>query len=522
MRNKCAAVLVLALLAQLCACSSAKTDSLPAAAKSPSASVSIPDFTPPEFEIEPPPEPEPDRVQAFGTEPVQSDGLRAPERVLISEKYTAEVYVSTTERDGNQIESREYCVSDGVTASTYRATGSGDCVFFDQEVTEAGVVWYYSVESGDWVCETLAEGSFSSPVVVVELDSGTTYFFALPRTVILRENDSMEYLPDQDGSLQITQTEAGLQLTVTGHGLEEGRAADALILTSPDQIMNWELHNCAKAWVSYVTNDSMLWCYGGYYRESPYNYIPTGTNYYYCCPACYCIRGFLGRTPPCKEAPALTILMLDTMAQRQNSYGYWATEPGSGWLQGDYGIGAGFYDTRFNTELLELYIRAAQKFGGNMFEDAIDHYLAFYTQYADTNHIATENGGWLIPDYWHPDEHTTPHISLNHQVSECLALYHAAELLDREVLFALADRMLLAIEDTGSGWVMPDHNLYYSIKPDGTYVEGDYPYLTYNDLLHLRDYLDGIGRTDTQTLTDLMGEKLQWMTNNGVTGYEKS
>ena len=48
------------------------------------------------------------------------------------------------------------------------------------------------------------------------------------------------------------------------------------------------------------------------------------------------------------------------------------------------------------------------------------------------------------------------------------------------------------------------------------------PYLTYNDLLHLRDYLDGIGRTDTQTLTDLMGEKLQWMTNNGVTGYEKS
>ena len=88
----------------------------------------------------------------------------------------------------------------------------------------------------------------------------------------------MEYLPEQDGSLQITQTEAGLQLTVTGHGLAEGRAADALILTSPDKIMNWELHNCAKAWVSYVNNDSMLWCYGGYYRESPYNYIPTGTN----------------------------------------------------------------------------------------------------------------------------------------------------------------------------------------------------------------------------------------------------
>lgn len=544
MQERSIVILVLALaLALLCACSSAQTPAVPADGASASVSenteapASAPNQKPEpkpvsdriqilpssqNSEPEASPEPEPDRVQAFGTEPVQSDGLRAPERVLISEKYTAEVYVSTTERDGSQIESREYCVSDGVTASTYRATGSGDCVFFDQEVTEAGALWYYSFESGEWICETLAEGSFSSPVVVVELDSGTTYFFALPRTVVLRENDSMEYLPEQDGALNITQTEEGLQLTVTGHGLAEERVSDALILTSPDKIMNWDVNNCAKAWVSYVTNDSMLWCYGGYYRESPYNYIPTGTNYYYCCPACYCIRGFLGRTPPCKEAPALTILMLDTMAQRQNSYGYWATEPGSGWLQGDYGIGAGFYDTRFNTELLELYIRAAQKFGGNMFEDAIDHYLAFYTQYADTNHIATENGGWLIPDYWHPDEHTTPHISLNHQISECLALYHAAELLDREALFALADRMLLAIEDTGSGWVMPDHNLYYSIKPDGTYVEGDYPYLTYNDLLHLRDYLDGIGRTDTQTLTDLMGEKLQWMTNNGVTGYEKS
>ena len=81
--------------------------------------------------------------------------------------------------------------------------------------------------------------------------------------------------------------------------------------------------------------------------------------------------------------------------------------------------------------------------------------------------------------------------------------------------------MLLAIEDTGAGWVMPDHNLYYSIKPDGTYVEGDYPYLTYNDLLYLRKYLTGFGKTENETLTYLMGEKLQWMQKNGVTGYEK-
>lgn len=520
MRNKCAAVLVLALLAQLCACSSAKTDSLPAAAKSPSASVSIPDFTPPEFETEPPPEPEPDRVQAFGETPSQSGDMCSPGRVLTSSDYAVEIYTRTAERDGVQIESREYCVSDGVTASAYRAAGLGDCCFFAQSVTEPGTIRYYSFQSGEWVCESLAEGIVSSPVAVVELDSGTTYFFALPRTVVLRENGSVEYLPEEDGFLYVTQTETGFHLTVEGHGLAEGRAADALILTSPDRILDWDVSNCAKAWVSYVKNGDMPWCYDGYYRKSPENYIPTGTNYYYCCAASYCIRGFLSRTPPCREAPALTILALDTMALRQNSFGYWATDPGSEWLQSDYGIGPGFYDTRFNTELLELYLKAAHKFGGNLFEDAVDRYLAFYTQFADTNHITTESGGWLIPDYWHPDTHITPHTSLNHQVTECLALYHAAELLDREDLFALADRMLLAIEDTGSRWVMPDHNLYYSIQPNGTYTAGDYPYLTYNDLLHLREYLTESGRAGTETLTHLIGEKLQWMVNNGVTGYE--
>ena len=356
----------------------------------------------------------------------------------------------------------------------------------------------------------------------MELASGQTYFLALPRTFALCENGSREHFPDRDGILRTTKLrDGGVRITMDGYGLAPDCVTDALILTAPSGL-DWSADNCATAWVNYVKNGDSHWCFDGYFRKSPSNYIPSGENYYYCCAASYCIRGYLGLMPRCKAAPALVILSLDTMSQRQNQYGYVPTTPGSEWLQGDYGIGPGFYDTRFNTEMLEIYLKAAHKFDGNLFEDAIDRYLAFYTQYADTNHIATENGGWLIPDYWHPDTHETPHTSLNHQVTECLALYHAAELLDREDLFALADRMLLAIEDTGSQWVMPDHNLYYSIRPDGTYAAGDYPYLTYNDLLHLREYLTGSGRAGTETLTQLMEEKLQWMTANGVTGYEAS
>ena len=242
MQKKLIAILALALgLTLLCACSSEKTPAVsadavsvsvsenteapadaPSRASEPeSVSGSLPDSTPPQnSESESSPDPDVDRSRALDVELVQSDDLHAPERVLISEKYTAEVDTIVIEQDNCQIEGREYRVSDGVTACTYRATGSGDCTFFDQTVTETGVVWHYSAESGEWVCETLAEGTFSSPVVVVELDSGATCFFALPRTVILRENDSMEYLPEQDGSLNIAQTEEGLRLTVTGHGLE--------------------------------------------------------------------------------------------------------------------------------------------------------------------------------------------------------------------------------------------------------------------------------------------------------------
>lgn len=512
MRKKLTLILILILvLVQLCACDRPQAERSPAAGSEAAAPADKPS------------EAVPDGTDA-PDEPDGTDDLpvRMPERVLTSDKYTAEVYTDTVSYGQYQIESREYAVSDGVSAVGYRAAGRSSYVrFFEQTVTEAGTVWYYDKNAGDWRSQALGDGLYASPVVVVELASGQTYFLALPRTFALRENGSREYLPEQDGILRTTKTRSGgIRITMDGYGLTPDCVTDALILTAPFEL-DWSVDNCAKAWVTYVKNGDSQWCFDGYYSKSPSNYIPSGENYYYCCAASYCIRGYLGRMSRCKEAPALIILSLDAMSQRQNQYGYVPTTPGSEWLQSDYGIGPGFYDTRFNTDLLEIYISAARRFGGNLFEDTVSRYLGFYMQLADTSHITTENGGWLIPDYWHPDELTAPHTSLNHQTSECLALYHAADLLNREDLRALADRMLLAIEDTGSGWVMPDHNFYYSVKPDGTYVEGDYPYLTYNDLYYLQEYLTGQGREENETLTYLMGEKLQWMQNHGVTGYEK-
>ena len=504
MRKKFTLILVLILvLAQLCACGKPQADA-PAAESEPAVQPDEPAQT-----VQEQPEPEP-------------EDPHVPDRVLTATHASAEIYETTIRQYNCSIESREYVISDGVTARAYRAAGvGGPSKFLDHTVQSGGTIHYYDAAANKWVSEPLAAGKYASSVIVIELDSGASYFLALPRTFILRENDSREYLPEMDGTLYVTKTPDGFHLTVNGYGLAEGRVTDCLIVSAPFHMVNWDGDNCAELWANYVKNGASHWCFDGYYRKSPANYIPSGTNYYYCCAASYCIKGFLSCMPRSKEARALVIVTLDTMAQRQNSYGYWATEPGSEWLQTDYGIGPGFYDTRFNTDLLELYITAMRKLGKGMFDETITRYVGFFSQVADTSHISTESGGWLVPDYWHPTEITAPHTSLNHQAAECLALYHAADLLRREDLRALADRMLLAIEDTGAGWVMPDHNLYYSVKPDGTYVEGDYPYLTYNDLLHLRKYLTGFGKTENETLTYLMGEKLQWMQSHGVSGYEK-
>ena len=184
MHKKLTLILILILvLAQLCACGKPQAEPSPAAESEAAAPAELPEEEAPD-------------------EPDEPAG-RTPDRVLTSTKYTAEVYIETTQYGQYQIESREYAVSDGVSAVGLRAAGRGSYIrFFDQTVTEAGTVWYYDKSAGDWRSQALGDGLYASPVVVVELASGQTYFLALPRTFALRENGSREYFPEQDGILR--------------------------------------------------------------------------------------------------------------------------------------------------------------------------------------------------------------------------------------------------------------------------------------------------------------------------------
>ena len=150
MRKKLTLILVLILvLAQLCACGKPQADA-------------------PAAESEPAVQPD-EPVQAVQEEPEPEPAdLHVPDRVLTSKHYSAEIYENTIRQYNCSIESREYAVSDGVTARAYRATGiGGPSKFLDRTVQEGGTLHYFDASSGKWVETPLAEGKYASPVVVI-------------------------------------------------------------------------------------------------------------------------------------------------------------------------------------------------------------------------------------------------------------------------------------------------------------------------------------------------------------------
>ena len=52
-------------------------------------------------------------------------------------------------------------------------------------------------------------------------------------------------------------------------------------------------------------------------------------------------------------------------------------------------------------------------------------------------------------------------------------------------------------------------------------ITGDYPYLTYNDLLELQRLWTKRHGTANEAVSKLIVSKLAWMNKNGITGYNK-
>ncbi len=222
---------------------------------------------------------------------------------------------------------------------------------------------------------------------------------------------------------------------------------------------------------------------------------------------------------------AFSLAMIDVMKARYNSSGYIPSENGSQWLQSTYNIGKGYYDTRFNTDFALAMINAGENFGAKQFIDDAAVYGKFLVSYAAKRHYTVGSGaseGWLVDDYW--NENGSPlrtHVSLNHHTAEAVFLYRLADATGDASYAETAEKMVKGIENTAAKWIMPDGNLYYSYGNNGRMITGDYPYLTYNDLLELQRLWTKRHGTANEAVSKLMASKLAWMNKNGITGYNK-
>ena len=113
------------------------------------------------------------------------------------------------------------------------------------------------------------------------------------------------------------------------------------------------------------------------------------------------------------------------------------------------------------------------------------------------------------------------HTSLNHQLAEILFLYRASDALADDSLSALADRMLLAVDETGEDWVLPDGNLHHQVSQDGEYGKQTTPTSPMTTCSSSRNTSATDFRAPIPCSILLMQHKRAWMDANGITAYMK-
>ena len=324
-------------------------------------------------------------------------------------------------------------------------------------------------------------------------------------------------VPEQEKKVVITKEDTGYRLTY-----EFPRNTQVMgeiwVLRSNYKLADWSSAKHFEALKQDLSKQRRL-CWDGYYFPIPANYKPYAENMLYRHPSNYVGASFV-KNSDLLATRELGYVMTKICMANQNAQGYWQTGPQSEWLMSDFSIDAGFYDTRFNTDFAENLLNAYKTYGNEEFLSALVRYGEFFKSHAAEHSYKTQNGGILVEDYGHTRTHLPTHVSLNHQLAELNLLYKMYDLTKHEPYLELADKMLLAIEDTRDQWVLPSNNLNYALYYTGTYnTMVDYPYLTYNDLYMTRHLLRTFFNKNSDTVQYLMDCKLDWMKKNNVTGY---
>lgn len=456
---------------------------------------------------------------AGGAEPLEPVSLNRYH--LDTSRGTVAVEETRTDTLQTSVRRRSYTIYNGdavIFGSAKARTGLDETCVAELEIPAAtGTLRWYDAAKSSWESCDIETTTVEAGCVVIATRGGDALLYT-PKVYEPMGSGTLRREPEIAGSVRLLVEDGKCRVQLWCARIPKGHQAEFAVVQSAGELANWRAPSVREAWASCTMDNDRLWCYDGCYHPSPSNYIPTGENCYYRVPAAYFTRLVADNAPDIRAAEDLTVAMLDVICKQQNEAGFFPTLPTSEWLQEDYGLGGGFYDTRFNSDLAEIFSGVAGWLECPSFYNAMNRYFDYYQGFASACRTPTENGVFVW-DYYAPGGGSMTHTSLNHQVAELLALCHWAEHSGRDELQTLADRMIRAVEDTVERWICDDGNLHYAVYPGDSYGGQDYPYLTYNDLYDLRAYLQSQDR-DTSRIQLLMDAKLRWMQANGVTNHK--
>jgi hypothetical protein len=429
---------------------------------------------------------------------------------------------SNTSDSDSELQTVTYKDPTGCTVTFGRVTSSADISAGEAAVFnvsgDSGTVRWFDEEADTWNEQSLTDCTLSRGMYFFQIGTHEL-IIVTPQSYIPRENHSLEYLPSQDGILTAARTESGFSLSLQVGEMQAGTYSDYLVFESPYLSIDWNDPDVRTNWQHYSFIGKSRWCYDGYYYTTPSTYVPTGENYFYSMPDPYLACKMAKNTdqPACR---VIALSMLDVQMSRQNEKGYLPTFTRSQWLSDSYGIDAGYYDTRWNSDLYIAVLDAVQSYGIDEWIDPAVRYGDYLMNHIGQHHFTFSdsegNEGWLVQDYANDNGGSPTHSSLNHHVTLARFLYLLSTVKNDETYAETADRLVLGVELTADGWIKPDNNLHYAYMPDGTFDLADYPDLTYKDLKLLQNDITERRGTRSEIIDRLIESKGKWMQENGV------
>ena len=406
---------------------------------------------------------------------------------------------------------------DTVVSGTLRGTIPNECVVYSFRIKGDAVIHLH--DEHKYSVEPLSEGTYDASLIFIDSEE---FDFAgyLPKEYKFIEYDCLEYLPGRDGYMRVKKTSKGFDVEIVSQPVDEGCCSDYLYTTSAEDLLDWDDPNADNEWLTYTLDDHTRMTFTGYYMLSEPSYIPYGENIFYRCQACYIGERFTRDDMQNRAAQNFLASIVDTMIKQKNSWGFYPSTCFSLWLDELYGMNPPYYDTRFNSDLMEIFISYYEKTGSQNAYEALKAYETFYMYLIENSSWDDGAGGIWVNDYWAEDNDSTAiHTALNHQIAEMIILYKVSQIAQRDDWKAAADSMLTAIENVGMYWVKPNGELHYMIDKDGNLSEKDYDTLTYNDMYRLQALLQQDYGFRSKVIDQMMEAKLKWMKENNIHGY---